>query len=447
MYLFGGGKYITLLHFLKNNLGIFLSIYLVVIFRKSNDFLNFFQSQTITNRKYTKINIETFRATFNFSNEAFVSLSFLAIFLTPIHITIILQFAFRKSCKARLRKLGNIFMMSQDRNNNRKKAMQQNNNYNNNHIKYTKNFGGNSYLLKKKKILRTFTFYTVPFCKKRWDLAIPRGPPTLATWLSRWKGIHFVDPAIQAHMLDLSRQAGYFQGRAEMGEQINHMQNVHFAETLAAVQALGAQSVETARQEGEANARTIQDRFTSLSAELASVSRENAELKHLFQQERLATQNMVLREMGTIKDLIAASEQRSRELLSSSISRLESDFESRLQRLETDLPRVSALESLCNSTAESLRNATDSTDLASGFQHLLGQLAQVKTDFSTQLQTQAATTKELTTGLSRVKFSQAARMSQFEKELELISSHTKALEIIAVELKNLKTAMTKKQRF
>eukprot|EP00796_Vickermania_ingenoplastis_P005105 gene5105-3671_t len=259
-------------------------------------------------------------------------------------------------------------------------------------------------------------------------------------------------------MLDLSRQAGYFQGRAEMGEQINHMQNVHFAETLAAVQALGAQSVETARQEGEANARTvaltathtlaqIQDRFTSLSAELASVSRENAELKHLFQQERLATQNMVLREMGTIKDPIAASEQRSRELLSSSISRLESDFESRLQRLETDLPRVSALESLCNSTAESLRNATDSTDLASGFQHLLGQLAQVKTDFSTQLQTQAATTKELTTGLSRVKFSQAARMSQFEKELELISSHTKALEIIAVELKNLKTAMTKKQRF
>eukprot|EP00796_Vickermania_ingenoplastis_P012917 gene12917-8774_t len=144
MYLFGGGKYITLLHFLKNNLGIFLSIYLVVIFRKSNDFLNFFQSQTITNRKYTKINIETFRATFNFSNEAFVSLSFLAIFLTPIHITIILQFAFRKSCKARLRKLGNIFMMSQDRNNNRKKAMQQNNNYNNNHIKYTKNFGGNN---------------------------------------------------------------------------------------------------------------------------------------------------------------------------------------------------------------------------------------------------------------------------------------------------------------
>eukprot|EP00796_Vickermania_ingenoplastis_P007456 gene7456-5253_t len=218
--------------------------------------------------------------------------------------------------------------------------------------------------------------------------------------------IHFVDPAIQAHMLDLSRQAGYFQGRAEMGEQINHMQNVHFAETLAAVQALGAQSVETARQEGEANARTvaltathtlaqIQDRFTSLSAELASK----------WEQSKTSSRR---------------ASNAPGELLSSSISRLESDFESRLQRLETDLPRVSALESLCNSTAESLRNATDSTDLASGFQHLLGQLAQVKTDFSTQLQTQAATTKELTTGLSRVKFSQAARMSQFEKDLELI---------------------------
>eukprot|EP00796_Vickermania_ingenoplastis_P006756 gene6756-4848_t len=60
------------------------------------------------------------------------------------------------------------------------------------------------------------------------------------------------------------------------------------------------------------------------------------------------------------------------------------------------------------------------------------------------IQSQEVDKKELTTGISRVKFSLTARRSQLEKDISVLPPHTHVLEVIAVELKGWKSAMAKK---